>query len=1037
MTESTQAATAAIPMNTIPARLAQRAAERPDDLAHLTDEGAGLTFSDWYRAACAAARGLKARGVSEGDRVVVPCSGKEVLDVAVAYAAVGMVGAAVVLVPRVLGAEALARLCEVTAPVGVIDSEARRYDSAAAGAPWRSSIADLRAGQSSEPYESAARALDLAAVMCSSGSTGTPEAVGVTHANWLATHRAEGAAASEEWRVIVHASRPGTQVGDGLLLLPLNGRPHQVVTVTEPDPVRVWAAIDRYRPSHLVLVPSMACALVAWPEEDCDVSSVSVIRLTSAATTDATVAALAKHFPQADIIDYYSSVQAWPAAVKIRRDGSRPGSLGRIVRGAELRVVGEDGREVAAGGDGAIELRQEIAPARTPYGDPNGRPTSFLPGGWVATGDVGHVDQEGYLYLTGRSSEILNVGGVKVALGGIEQAAAAYPGVQEVACVGLAHPTLGHVPVAVVLPVEGFGDDQRRALLTDLTEQFGARAPHAVVVVDALPRTAAGKVDKPSLGRMVPVLLSSAEPADADEVPTGEQAALYAAVRAIWVEVLGGGVEPAGGSQWSGLGGDSIGSRQVVAAVRTRLGRDVAGAALAPSTTLAEFTAAVAVAGVREGAAVSTPRGRKTGIGSGTVTEYPATRRQEWYARTARDGGSTLVAPMVALLREPDVPALRTALQALAVRHPALRSSFLRGADGGLVQWVHDRRVLWVEVDQQPATWATSHRIRAAVLAAMDHPMVVVGGPLARALLRDVGSGLHVLVVVVHHAVCDGVSTQILARDLEELYRAELEERRAVLPPVSDELVCGGQADTRSSADAWANRIRGAWSRLDLGEAADVARPSWEAWAMRPVAGGAAALATVARQRAVTAGVVAIAAVVEALRGFIPERHTIGVWEAGRDDPARWEAVGDFAQLLPVPLSLGGCENGEAVTRAVEQALSEAMNQPSTLGALAELRGSEDGPLLDLSVNFLPAPAVGRGDERFMRIEPPLSGRRYGAATWGADQTLIDVQLRSQADGTLEGTVVVAEWPGSRTVAATLANSLSDAFERLAEGTAA
>jgi acyl-CoA synthetase (AMP-forming)/AMP-acid ligase II len=177
----------------------------------------------------------------------------------------------------------------------------------------------------------------------------------------------------------------------------------------------------------------------------------------------------------------------------------RPGSVGLPVRG-ELKVVGDDGRQLPAGEPGAVLIRGAgvIRSYATDVGAER-----FDAEGWLDTGDVGRLDQDGYLWLVGRSGELINRSGEKILPREIEEVLREDPGVRDAVVVGRPDPVLGEVPVAYVV---GIGDDP--GLADRLAERSRAalprdRQPAELTVVEQLPTTGTGKVLRAEVAEMV------------------------------------------------------------------------------------------------------------------------------------------------------------------------------------------------------------------------------------------------------------------------------------------------------------------------------------------------------------------------------------------------------------------------------------------------------------------------------------------------------------------------------------------------------
>lgn len=176
---------------------------------------------------------------------------------------------------------------------------------------------------------------------------------------------------------------------------------------------------------------------------------------------------------------------------------NRLSSCGQAAVMAQIMIVDEQDREVAVGEVGEIV-------ARTPYNmvgylGREEQTAKTLRGGWLHTGDLGMMDKDGYLYLMDRKNDMIITGGMNVYSAEVENAAQSCAGVAQVAVVGVPHPDWGEAIVAFVIP-DSSGDFNDSALLAHCRRELAHyKLPKAVRVVDSLPTTAYGKVDKKAL----------------------------------------------------------------------------------------------------------------------------------------------------------------------------------------------------------------------------------------------------------------------------------------------------------------------------------------------------------------------------------------------------------------------------------------------------------------------------------------------------------------------------------------------------------
>ncbi|MEV4065586.1 ANL family adenylate-forming protein [Nonomuraea dietziae] len=349
---------------------------------------------------------------------------------------------------------------------------------------------------------------DLAQILYTSGTTGRPKAVGASHANLthdraLRPNRRRFAHSTR----LLHAFPIGTNAAQAMLMNALDAHP-TVMTLPTFTAARFARLIESHAVGTVFVVPSMASELLNHgAHERHDLSSVVLLGSAAAALPPALSLRLSAAFPNATLVNYYTSTEAAPAQTVMVFDKDRPAALGRAGFGSALRVTGEDGRRLPPGEVGEIWLRSAAAPrsyigGRTAGGSGGGSRGGVFREGWVRMGDLGYLDRDGYLYLVDRESDVVKSGAFKVSTLQVEAALYEHPGVAEAAVVGVEHPVLGAALAAAVVPR---GPDLSvtalRAFLADRLARH--EIPHRVLVVADLPRNRSGKVVKEELRAMI------------------------------------------------------------------------------------------------------------------------------------------------------------------------------------------------------------------------------------------------------------------------------------------------------------------------------------------------------------------------------------------------------------------------------------------------------------------------------------------------------------------------------------------------------
>ncbi|MFI0423848.1 class I adenylate-forming enzyme family protein [Spongiactinospora sp. 9N601] len=463
---------------TIPDLLHARAQADPDREALIVHGGGSgafgarpgsLTFAEWDRGAAEVARGLAGRGVGRGDRVGLVFGNGDWIDYAVTFCGVTAAGAvAVPLSDRLAEAE--------------IDAALAHCGAATVLRPG-----DLPLGGGAEPAP--ARPGDIAQILLTSGTTGRPKGVAATHANLTFGHGGRRRPFAHSAH-LAHAFPIGTNAGQTMLVTALSAHP-ATVTLPRFTPGRFAALIEEYHAGTVFLVPAMAVELLAAGVQDRhDLSCVRLLGSAAAPLPAPVAERLCTAFPRAAIVNYYTSTESYPAQTIMMYDPDRPGSVGQAVGGGTVKIATAAGEPVPAGVTGEVWLRSPAAP-RAYWADERGSREVFRDG-WVRMGDLGRLDEDGYLYLVDRESDVIKSGAFKVSTLHVEETAHECPGVREAAAFGVPHPTLG-MSVALAL-VGSVTPQELRLFLADRLAPH--ERPARVVLMDALPRNHAGKVDK-------------------------------------------------------------------------------------------------------------------------------------------------------------------------------------------------------------------------------------------------------------------------------------------------------------------------------------------------------------------------------------------------------------------------------------------------------------------------------------------------------------------------------------------------------------
>jgi acyl-CoA synthetase (AMP-forming)/AMP-acid ligase II len=493
-------------------RMVLEAAARFGDRPALVDGPSGTTVS--YRLlgerVRGVAAGLAARGFRPGD-VLALWAPNLPQWAGVALGAMAAGGTVTGVSPAATERELTAQLADAGASVLVTvppQVPAARAAAAAAGvgevvalgqADGATSILDLLAADGPPP----APRLDLdpattvGLLPYSSGTTGLPKGVLLTHANLVTS---------------VRQVTSGLRVGEGDVLLAVPPYSHimgflvtlavplcagaTVVTVPRFDPAGFLELLGRHRVTVLVGAPPMLRVLVAHPQAaGADLDSLELVVAGGAPLTAELQRALAARLPQATVGQAWGLTETTVGlSMPDRATGSVPGTVGRVMPNTELRVVDpETGADLGPGRPGELLGRGPQVMAGY-LGRPEATAAMLGPDGWLHTGDLGLVDDHGNVVIVDRLKELIKVRGHQVAPAELEALLATHPAVADAAVLGRQDPDAGEVPVAVVVPRPG-ADPDPDGLLAWVAERVAPyKRLRAVRLADALPRTPSGKL---------------------------------------------------------------------------------------------------------------------------------------------------------------------------------------------------------------------------------------------------------------------------------------------------------------------------------------------------------------------------------------------------------------------------------------------------------------------------------------------------------------------------------------------------------------
>jgi fatty-acyl-CoA synthase len=275
-----------------------------------------------------------------------------------------------------------------------------------------------------------------------------------------------------------------------------------VVMMERFDPLEALRALERYSVTSSQWVPTMFTRMLKLPEEERARFDLSAHRVAIHAAAPCPRKVKEEMFGWWGPIlhEYYGGTELNGLTYVGPEDWlAHPGTVGRAVMG-RLRICDEDGAELPTGQPGIVYFERDKAPFQY-HNDPEKTKSAQHPKnpGWTALGDVGYVDDEGYLYLTDRASFMIISGGVNIYPQEIENELIMHPKVEDVAVIGVPHPEFGEEVKAVVQPLAGVTADEALAeeLMAYVQDRLAAyKCPRSVDFESELPRLPTGKLYK-------------------------------------------------------------------------------------------------------------------------------------------------------------------------------------------------------------------------------------------------------------------------------------------------------------------------------------------------------------------------------------------------------------------------------------------------------------------------------------------------------------------------------------------------------------
>ncbi len=493
--------------------LLRRSARRHGDQLAVRDDDVARTYAELDADANRVARALIARGIGRGDRVALLARNS----VAYVQAIFGVARAGAVLVPInfMLGAGEVRFVLKHSGAVALLAQDAL-LEVAAAAAEGRDLRARVVLGGADGDWEAFADLLGHAdasepelvlepdapaQVLYTSGTESRPKGAVLAHSALYAQYASvviDGGMAPDDVELhampLFHCAQqhcflvPGLQLGAVNHILPA------------PDPAVLLERVERERITKLFVPPTVWIGLLRHPDFDTrDLSSLRKGYYGAAIMPVEVLGELGRRLPEMRLWNFYGQTEMAPLALILRPEEQVPkaGSAGRASLHVETRVVRPDGADVDVGEPGEIVHRSPHATLG--YLDDPEKTAEAFRDGWFHSGDLGTLDDEGYVTVVDRIKDMIKTGGENVASREVEEAVYEHPAVAEVAVIGIPHPTWIEAVVAVVVLRDG-DEVSAEALRAHVRERLaGFKVPKAVAFTEAMPKNASGKLLKREL----------------------------------------------------------------------------------------------------------------------------------------------------------------------------------------------------------------------------------------------------------------------------------------------------------------------------------------------------------------------------------------------------------------------------------------------------------------------------------------------------------------------------------------------------------
>jgi long-chain acyl-CoA synthetase len=460
---------------------------------------------------------LRALGLSEGGRVAILSLNSD--DYLELHYAIPWAGGALVPINTRLAAAEVRYILEDATPEIIICDEACR-PLLTSGLPAVKAMIYLGDGNPTDgwtayeqliarspPAEDAERHdNDLAGIFYTGGSTGKAKGVMLSHDNLLSNAMNATALVGYDRKSRYLHAAPMFHLADGMATFAITMVGGTHVMIPKFDAGACLDALARHKVTHVTLVPAMIAMMVEHPEAArFDLSALRQIQFGAAPMPEPVLERAVKLWPEVLFLHGWGMTELAPIGAAIPYDlrrpavaGARMRSCGHGILNCEVKIVDPDGRELPRGNIGELVIRGPNV--MLGYWNKPAETAAALRNGWLHTGDAAAMDEDGFITIVDRLKDMIISGGENIYSTEVENAILAYPGVSQVAVIGVPHERWGEAVHAIVVPraETKLNPDAIRAHCRTLIA--GYKIPRSIEIrTTPLPLSGSGKVLKPAL----------------------------------------------------------------------------------------------------------------------------------------------------------------------------------------------------------------------------------------------------------------------------------------------------------------------------------------------------------------------------------------------------------------------------------------------------------------------------------------------------------------------------------------------------------